>query len=148
MQRSNCDYSSASSARRDLPIQASRNVIHSAAQPGMIDAMGRAFGSQHDCHGIIELDHLDNSDPPSAIVAPNRNITKKESGDGAAEAKLRRVGFFGTTRQGIKNTIPPARNVGERAVAAKNADAIRLLYLQSMPPSLQSLFLQRQQNLG
>ena len=34
---------------------------------------------------------------------------------GIAPPKLRRAGFSATTRQGIKNTISPAGNVGERA---------------------------------
>ena len=68
--------------------------------------------------------HRRRSDRPSSIVAPNRNITKKEIGDGAAigasagrveQIEMRRAGFSATTRQGIKNTISPAGNVGERA---------------------------------
>ena len=61
------------------------------------------------------------SDRPSSIVAPNRNITKTEIGDGAAggpgrsSTKCAAPDSSATTRQGIKNTISPAGNVGERA---------------------------------
>ena len=64
------------------------------------------------------------SDRPSSIVAPNRNITKKKSATSIGgrsrpgrveQIKMRRAGFSATTRQGIKNTISPAGNVGERA---------------------------------
>jgi hypothetical protein len=67
------------------------------------------------------------SDRPSSIVAPNRNITKVEIGD-VGQQPQRRPGQVeqpkpkcaapdssATTRQGIKNAIAPARNVGERA---------------------------------
>ena len=67
--------------------------------------------------------------------APTRNITTKKSGAAgditivrptaaaptrrrvrvSLQVEMRRAGFSATTRQGIKNTISPAGNVGERA---------------------------------
>ena len=67
---------------------------------------------------------------PELQRRPNRNIAKMESappatspscgrkplhrpgGGSAAQVEMRRAGFSATTRQGIKNTILPARNVG------------------------------------
>jgi hypothetical protein len=62
------------------------------------------------------------SDRPKSILAPNRNITKMKIGD-VGQQPQRRPGrsrcaaqdSSATIRQGIKNTISPAANVGERA---------------------------------
>ena len=90
---------------------------------GEADPVARAAPNRR---GII----IGRPDRPSSIVPPNRNITKVEI-DGAAggltigpsrsgsiappKPKCAAPDSSATTRQGIKSTIPPARNVGEKA---------------------------------
>jgi hypothetical protein len=90
---------------------------------GEADPVPRAAPNRR---GII----IGRPDRPSSIVPPNRNITKVEI-DGAAggltigpsrsgsiappKPKCAAPDSSATTRQGIKSTIPPAGNAGEKA---------------------------------
>jgi hypothetical protein len=91
---------------------------------GAVSPSQRSFRSRLSAPSTPYLRSVGRPHHPTAIGAPNRNITKTESarsvgrrsaGPRRSSNKMRRAGIVGHPRQGIKITSSPAGNGGERA---------------------------------